>query len=481
MSAHPYDRVTELDTLRKNNAAWRLLNSQNAPLVLSFLGSFFIEDNRGAVGENVLLDALDEYLYAIHLVDSEMYSQDAKHYVDDWADPERGWLRKFYPTGSDEVHYDATSAVEKAHRWVQTLQTRAMVGTESRLQTMVELLRQITYGAEMDPQIRRDNLLKQRSKIDEELALLDQGVLSRSEGSSLRDRYQLFLSTSRDLMADFRAVEENFRSLDRSAREKIAQWDGGKGELLADLVESRTDISASDEGRSFQAFYDFLLSNTRQEELSALLSSITTIEEIDADPGVRTIHHDWAEGAERTQATVRSLSEQLRTFLEDRVWLENRRVLELIRSIEKTAVATRDTPHKDGEGLTIPVPGLPIALPLARPLHTQREQVLINSFIEPEAPEQIDLTSLLTQRFVDQARLVEHIKACVPPRSKVALPEIVALYPLQEGLAELLGYLDLHEDDITIEIDDDLEMTIYYEQDSVSKRVITPGINVVRK
>ncbi len=57
---------------------------------------------------------------------------------------------------------------------------------------------------------------------------------------------------------------------------------------------------------------------------------------------MRHIHYDWLEAGERTQATVRQLSEQLRRFLDDQVWFENRRVIDILRSIEASALGLRD-------------------------------------------------------------------------------------------------------------------------------------------
>src|SRR6185437_4903309 len=98
--------------------------------------------------------------------------------------------------------------------------------------------------------------------------------------------------TAWELLADFRQVEENFRRLDRQLREKIAGWQGGKGELLDDVLGSRESIAGSDQGRSFQAFYDFLLSQARQEELAGLLDSVHQLAEITGkDPRLRHIHY----------------------------------------------------------------------------------------------------------------------------------------------------------------------------------------------
>ena len=58
----------------------------------------------------------------------------------------------------------------------------------------------------------------------------------------------------------------------------------------------------------------------------------------DSDPRLRHVHHDWLQAAEAAQATVRQLSEQLRRFLDDQVWFENRRVIDLLRDIEARAL-----------------------------------------------------------------------------------------------------------------------------------------------
>ncbi len=43
---------------------------------------------------------------------SGAYPKTAKAYLDDWSTTEAGWLRMYYPSGSDEPHLDATPAVE---------------------------------------------------------------------------------------------------------------------------------------------------------------------------------------------------------------------------------------------------------------------------------------------------------------------------------------------------------------------------------
>ena len=101
-------------------------------------------------------------------------------------------LRRFYPPGDDEVHYDVTPAFEKAYAWVTSLQRRSFVGTESRLHTVVELLRQIVHGTETDPESRLAELRRRRAELDDEIAAVEAGHFDVLDATAVRDRYQQF-------------------------------------------------------------------------------------------------------------------------------------------------------------------------------------------------------------------------------------------------------------------------------------------------
>lgn len=450
-----------LEALRQRTPAWRLLRADNAALVLSFLGQHFVEENRGATSATDVAAALDEHLYALNTDPAEpRFPKAPLAYLEDWSAPDAGWLRRFYPATSEEVHYEVTPDFEKANTWVESLRSRPFVGTESRLHTVVDLLRQIVHGTQTDPKLRLAELRRRRDEIDAEIAAVEGGDVPVMDATGVRDRYQQLSVTARELLSDFREVEENFRSLDRSARERIATWEGSKGELLSGLVGSRADIAGSDQGRSFQAFYDFLLSDTRYDELAELLAQASSLDAVETDGRLRSIHHEWSEAAERAQRTVRHISEQLRRFLDDQVWVENRRVLDLVRTVETAALAVRATPPDFG--LALDEPGVAIALPFERPLFDARPASTVESLLPPEPAEELDTEALFTQDFVDPTRLIEQVRTVVPPRSSVLLDDLVGLFPIEQGAAEIVGYLALHDDEILVELDETGETLLDY-------------------
>jgi hypothetical protein len=469
----------ELTTLRERHPAWRLLRALNAPLVISFLGRVFVQDNVRDITLAELATRLDDELYALRAsLGEEAFPKSATAYLTDWASGDTAWLRLYYVHGSDEPHVDATPALEKAVAWAEGLQERAFVGTESRLHTLVELLRQIVQGSSADPDLRLAQLHAERARIDALIARVEGGQVDVLDPTAQRDRYQQFAATARELLSDFREVEVKFRALDRQMRETIAGWAGSKGELLDHVLGDRNAISESDQGRSFQAFYDFLLSASRQEELAALLEQVHGLGAIEADPRVRRIDSDWLTAAGRTQATVRLLSDQLRRFLDDTVWLENRRVMDLLRSIETASVALRGRSPDVAMELDAIRPA--VTLPFERPLYVHPVPPAIDSTI-PDRDESAEAHTLFAQDHVDHQRIVTQIRSALHHREQVSLAELVD-HPLDQGLAELIGWFSVTEDGVDVVFDDEARAAMsWYAGDGAVREADVPGVIYVRR
>ncbi|MBX9629089.1 MAG: DUF3375 domain-containing protein [Burkholderiales bacterium] len=435
-----------LSTLRDRHPAWRLLASPHAPLVASFLHRVFVTPNVRVMNEADLAEALEDELFALReRLGPEEYPKGAQDYLNDWASPDKGWLRKFYKPGTDEAQFDLTPATEKAIAWLLSLTERPFVGTASRLLTLFALLDQISAGTESDPIKRVADLRKKRDELDAEIARALTGDVPLLDDTAVKDRFQQFQQLARELLADFREVEHNFRLLDRKVREKIALWEGSKGALLDEILGERDAIGNSDQGRSFRAFWDFLMSSQRQEELSERLDQVLALPAVAAlkpEPRTRRVHHDWLEAGEHTQRTVAQLSQQLRRFLDDRAFLENRRILDLLHSIESNALGIRAaTPSSTV--IHIDAMGADIELPLERPLFTPSVKPRLTDLALEAADDDVDTARLFDQIVVDKARLRSAVQRALRRQPQITLRELLDADPLRQGLAELVAYLEL--------------------------------------
>lgn len=448
MSVH--ERHDELASLRRNHPAWRLLAADNAALVLGFLENTFLEPNVRRLPAPDLLDALEDHLDALRVIAPDAYPKSAEAYLADWADPRTGWLRRLYPSGTDLPHYEPTSTVETAATFARGLGRREFLGTASRLLTVRDLLRQITAGAAVDPSVRLAALERQRAEIDTQIDAIRTGNEPGLDDTAIRERYTQAIGTARELLADLREVEENFRALDRDVRVRATTWDGPRGEFLATVFGTTAEIGASDQGRSWKAFWEHLLSARQQAELEELLTAVAQIPTVrsDRDQVADLLQVDLVTAAEATQRTVASLSAQLRRFLDEHSWSEGRRIHDIIRGTLATALTARNIATGLLPGAEIPTLRVDLALPLERPLYTARVAATLDSDAAAEnEPEPVDaLEDLLDLSHIDLDRLRGSVTETVTAYGGAAtLGQVVGAHPLTDGLAELVGYLQISE------------------------------------
>lgn len=180
-----------LDTMRTNHPAWKLLRADSAALIASFLWHAFALPNARSITQEALTEKLEDTLYVLRQqYGDEFYPRAARDYLNDWAAPERGWLRKFYPPGDDRPWFDLTPATEKALSWLDKLGDSSFIGTESRLVTLFELLKQVISGSEHNPELRIQELEQQRNEIDAEIRAIRNGKLSLLDSTAQKERFQ---------------------------------------------------------------------------------------------------------------------------------------------------------------------------------------------------------------------------------------------------------------------------------------------------
>lgn len=452
-----------LELLRLHHPAWRLLRSDHAALMAGFMHRVFILPNVRSISATVLAEALEDELYALRQVLGEdAFPRSSHAYLNEWAESDKGWLRKFYKAGTDEAQFDVTPAAEKAIAWLMQLGERQFVGTESRLLTLFDLLKQMSEGTESDPEKRMEDLRRKRAEIDREMERIESGDIPLLDDTAIKDRFQQFMQGARELLADFREVEQNFRQLDRRVRERIALWEGSKGALLEDIMGARDAIADSDQGKSFRAFWDFLLSSRRQDELTDLLERVLNLPAVSAlTPDLRTrrIHYDWLEAGEHTQRTVAALSQQLRRFLDDKTWLENRRIMEILHGIEAKVLTLRDHPP-GGTWMSVDATHVGIDLVMERPLFTPSLKADLRLVDLDVADEEIGIDALYDQVVVDKNGLLRIMRQALQDKDQVCLHELIEAHPLQQGLAELLAYWQLGHDHFRVQVSEDIRDTL---------------------
>jgi hypothetical protein len=451
----------ELLTILRQSAAVKLLQGQNAPLVLSFLYDQFKQKQQLTISHTQLSENLTAYLEALVESHPGKYSSNAIAYLRTWCDDDHRFLRRYYETGSDEAVYELTPETERAIAWVEELQKSDFVGTESRFLRIFDLLQEIvTYGTE-DVEARLAQLEKEKAQIQAQIdAINATGQIEQYSQTQIKERFFEANDVARRLLADFREVEENFRAIARQVQEQQLALEARKGKIVQHVLEADAALKESDQGRSFYAFWEFLISAERQEELQDLLLSVyrlPELQQLDSAQSLRLrrLKRSLIDAAAKIIESNRRLGEQLRKLLDEQNLAEARRVMELATEIKQAAVQLAANPPDENAFMRVEVDP-EIDMPMERPLWTVPITTNYGD-VEPE-PATLDLSSanlaeLFGQFYVDESRLRRHIATLLEKQPMATLGEITAVYPLTNGLAELVSYVALAVRDEAHEID----------------------------
>lgn len=469
---------------RRSHPAWRLLLADHAPFVLGFLSQAFLEPNIRSLPQPDIVDALEDYLLARREDAPDAFPKSAQAYLSDWSDTRAGWLRRSYPPGSDIAVYEPTAAVETAAKFCRDLARRTFVGTESRLLTIRDLLRQITIGASIDPGARLAALEVQRADIDAAIGRIQRGEDTAMDEIAIRERYEMVVDTGRALLGDLRQVEDNFRALNRNVRARATSWTGTRGQFLEQVFGTKGAIDSSAQGRSFAAFWTHLLSASQRAELTGMLDAVAELPVLTGRTSEteQLLNHELFVAAKSTQVTMAALSKQLRGFLDDASWSDSRRISLLLRETLASALElSREDDEAAAVGAEAPALRAELGLPLERPAYTPRFTGKLDSGpIQDADGTGVDISELLDQFTVDLDVLRTHVRSQLLTRGGfVTLAEVVAAHPLEQGLAELLGYLQISgedEPDVLTQVTDDREHIVLIDDDGRRRLATVPQV-----
>ena len=197
------------------------------------------------------------------------------------------------------------------------------------------------------------------------------------------------------------------------------------------------------------------------------------------DTRTRRMHYDWMEAGEHTQRTVAALSQQLRRFLDDQAWLENRRIMDILHGIESKALALREAPPA-GLVMELAEACADIELAMERPLFSPAVKPVIVSLALQAGEQDIDAGALFDQVVVDKARLTRHIRHALQDKAQISLSDLIDAQPLQHGLAELVAYLQLGSDAFNAVVDENSPEPIQWQAHTASGEPVTRTAHLPR-
>jgi hypothetical protein len=452
----------------RNDKTLQLLRAEQFPLLVSFFHLAFKQQDKIAYAQGELQSLLGDFIYSLQQQGITEYNKPPLDYLQKWA--QHGYLRRYYEA-ADEPVYELSPPTENALKWLEDLNKQQFVGTHSRLLQFFTLLQQIV-NTTSGPYERIQQLQEERNRIDKEIEQIRQGNFVRPSETQLKETYFLAEETARRLLSDFRQVEENFRELDTQTRQTIIKSSLAKADLLDNVFRQQDHLWNTDQGKSFRAFWEFLMSESMQEELESLLEKINAIPvilEIKREQVVDRIKSNLVDAGDKVNRSNDGLIEQLRKFVEQKNLSESRHILQSIETVESLLIDHKG--HIDQQMSWIEIDGLfKPTLIMERPLFNPPVKIAFEKTEVEEGRADADTYALFEQFYVDIEELKSNIRVMLRSKSQVALSELLERYRPTKGVSEILGYIQIATTDSKHYVNREQKETLQVENTDSGKK-----------
>lgn len=422
-------------------------DKENAALILSFLHMQFKQTQRVSIAQLNLESSLGDYLDFLQDIEPNVERRKPKDYLNTWCDDRI--LRKTFDSGDDPV-FTLTPDAEKAIAWLEDLQQRdEFVGTESRFLQIFSLLKETQERSTTDIETRISQLENDRDRIQQEIdQIRETGSVERYSQTQLQERFLLANQVTRQLIADFRDIEQNFRNLTRTVQASQLQQDMRKGSVISSVLDADQELKDSPQGRSFYAFWNFLMSDDKKQELRSMVNDVYQLDELlpltQEHQQLFRIERSLIDAAEYVVKSNHQLTEKLRQMLDERNIRENRRVAELINDVQRLAIQAMKNEPTDSDFWILE--GEPMTnLVMTRPLHTLEESETPTFSLDftnlPDVLPDEEIAEFCQQFYLDEDLLAQRIAQTLEQCSNISLVNLIQLYPVTQGLPEIVAYV----------------------------------------
>jgi len=467
----------------REQSIWRLLASDNGPVVIGLLQTHLFEGER-SLSASLLYERLNRDLQDL-LAQGEALPRTAQAYVADWL--AAGYLERRFPPGASEEEYELSAAAAAAIRFAEGLVQPHTMATESRLAVVIQQLVRLAEETDTNPETRIATLQSERDRIDEQIDAIRQGRLQPLADARALERVREIIALAEDLASDFRRVRDRFEQLNRDLRERLMDNDSSRGEVLQALFAGVDVIAESDAGRTFSAFWRLL---TNPDQSSALEQAIEEVlardfagqlESRDRRFLLRLTRMLLEQGG-MVHEVLQHFARSLRHFVQSREYLEQRRFNHLLKDAQRAALSLKDEVQTTSTlEYTLPLTSSRVRSLAQWVLFDPAAQVLRTGMQDSEgAPIDLDTVGeLIAQSEIDFRVLKANIRALLRERSQASIADVMGRFPATQGLGSVVGYMALGA---RHGVRSDRVETVEWEgQDEQRRRARIPAIYFVRE
>lgn len=480
-----------LSEILRTSPCVELLRLRNRQLIILFLFNTFYHRQTAVPFESLRMQLAD-YLNAMHLEQDEesgitefdSFEEKAGKYIQRWTD--KGFLRN-YQEETGEVFYELSLYTSKTIDWLLSLKREEFVGTESKFMNLFGQLKELVEFTNEDKEERVRMLEEKKREIEHQIQVIRAGGDAQLfEEYQILPRFKQISQSAKELLSDFKEVEENFKSITKDIYRRHAEGEYSKGDILGFTFDALENLQQSPQGKSFYAFWDFLLTPSLQHTWDGLVEHLyDTLDDKRLEVNDTFLknmkQYLYAAGKKVYQANDK-MAEKL-----SRIICENgtvpavlaQRVIADIQSSLLVLAQKNITPDVSLEVETLPDINMPTERKLTLEQNTEVNYRQALELASSDISEARSAGNLFVQNRIDRRILVQHIRQALRHKRQVSLGEIIeAGGGLSQGLPELFGYIGAVRD-FRHTISPERTQTVVFDE-ARQKAIVIPEIIVIR-
>ena len=439
-----------LDILRTSPSV-EILRARSCNTIIEFLAEIF--DDATAISHENIHGRLAEYLnnHGVEVDDeseilfTDTYEEKAAKYIKKWTDS--GFLTN-YRNEDGEIYYELSSHSSKVIDWLSGLKQEEYIGTESKFKSIINQLKELVEYTNEDREKRLQLLEDKKMEIEHQIQQLQMGEdVKVFEEYEIVPRFQQINKLAKELLTDFKDVDDNFKTIIKEIYQKQIDPSMNKGGVLQYTFDALDELKSSSQGKSFYAFWEFLLAREMQSELETLITELfQTLKEknIDSDDTfLQNMVEYLYESGRKVYQTNDKMADKLSRIIRENEMSRADIVKRIVQDIKNALIEISKKKVKPEISLTVD-DGMEISIPFDRKITFEQSENTEYNFNPETAMLSIDefdeLGKVFGNIYIDRKELERNIRESMKGKSQVTLSDVVEKYPLKQGLPELFAY-----------------------------------------
>lgn len=481
----------KISDVLNNSPSVELLRLRNREIIIVFFLDVFPNVDGNISQENIHIQLADYLEFKkiekdeeseIEIIDT--YETKAKKYIELWTN--KGFLRN-YQDDRGEIFYELSSHSSKTLDWLTSLQKEEYIGTDSKFKNIFNQLKELVEFTNDNTDKRVQLLEDKKLEIEQQIERIKAGEYVKVfEEFEIVPRCNQLNQSAKELLSDFKEVEDNFKEITKTIYQKHSEGNSTKSDILEFTFEALDELKESQQGKSFYSFWSFLLNPELQLEWESLINELyDTLE----DKGIvvneiflkRMKKHLHYSGQKVYKANDK-MAEKLSRIIREKEASKSEVIKNIFQDIKKSLFEISKAHLKPEFSLELET-DIEINVPFERNLTFEpvKEQTynLSPKLAHEDITHSNHLTKLFTQSSIDKDMLRTRIKDVLENKSQTTIYNVIENYGgIEKGLAELFGYISLVKE-FKCSISTEKTQTIKFDQE-LNKSIQIPEIILIK-